>query len=143
MNWHTISIPIIVIGVLLYNVSQKSIPKDANALIAIASAYLIAFVSCVVVLFFNGELKKGTALFSDQKWLPVMLLGFSIIMVELGYLYAYRTGWKISSTSIIAGSFTTVALALIGVLWYKEELTLINIIGIILSSVGVILINIK
>jgi len=143
MNWFNISIPVIIIGVLLYNVSQKSIPQNANALVAIASAYLIAFVSCIVALFFNGEFKKGTSFFSGQKWLPIILLGFSIIMIELGYLYAYRTGWKISTTSIIAGSFTTVALALIGILLYKEELTFINIIGIVLSLVGVILINYK
>ena len=46
-------------------------------------------------------------------------------------------------TFSITGSFTTIALALIGVLCSREELTLINIVGIVLSSVGVILINIK
>jgi drug/metabolite transporter (DMT)-like permease len=124
-------------------VCQKNIPKEAHALIALASAYFIACVSCIAILIFNGEFKKGASLFSDQKWMPVILLGFSLIMVELGFLYAYRTGWKISTTSIIAGSFTTIALVLIGVLWYREELTFINIIGILLSSVGVILVNMK
>jgi drug/metabolite transporter (DMT)-like permease len=143
MNWYTISLPLIIVGVILYSVSQKSIPKDANALIAIGSAYLIALGSCVIFLIFNGEIKRGTMLFSNQKWLPIVFLGFSLIMVELGFLYAYRTGWKLSTTSIIAGSITTVVLALIGVLWYKEEITLINIVGIALSSVGVILINLK
>jgi drug/metabolite transporter (DMT)-like permease len=143
MNWHSVSILLIVIGVLLYNVCQKSIPQNANAVIAIASAYLIAFISCITILFFNGEIKRGTVLFNDQKLLPVVLLGFSLIMVELGFLYAYRTGWKISTTSILAGSFTTIALAFIGVLWYREEITLVNIVGIVLSSAGVILINYK
>jgi drug/metabolite transporter (DMT)-like permease len=143
MNWHSISIPLIIIGVLLYSICQKSIPKDANALIAIASAYLVAFVSCIAVLFFNDELKKGSVLFNDQKWLTVVFLGLSLILVELGFLYAYRTGWKISTTSITTGSFTTIVLALIGVLWYKEDLSLINIIGIVLSSAGVVLINYK
>jgi multidrug transporter EmrE-like cation transporter len=64
-------------------------------------------------------------------------------MIELGFLYAYRTGWKISTASIIAGSFTAVALALIGVLWYKEEITPVNIAGIILSTVGVALVSLK
>ncbi len=68
MNWHTLSIPLIIIGVLLYSVCQKNIPKEANALIAIASAYFIAFVSCVAVLIFNSEIKKGTLLFNSQKW---------------------------------------------------------------------------
>jgi drug/metabolite transporter (DMT)-like permease len=143
MNWHSISVPLIIVGVLLYNISQKNIPKDANAFIALASAYLIALLGCFAVLFFSSEIKKGASLLSDQKWLPIVLLGFSLIMVEVGFLYAYRTGWKISTTSIIAGAFTTVALALIGVLWYREEITLINVIGIVLSSAGVILINYK
>lgn len=143
MNWFTISLPLIIIGFLLYNVSQKSIPKEANALVAIATAYLVAFVSCIILLLFTGEFKKDVSLLNHQKLLPVIFLGFSIIMIELGFLYAYRTGWKISTTSIITGSFTTVALALIGVLWYREDLTLINTIGIVLSLVGVILINYK
>lgn len=143
MNWYTISLPLIVFGFVLYSISQKSIPKDANALVAIASAYFIAIISCIVVLFFTGEFKKGTSLFYHQKLLPVVFLGFAIIMIELGFLYAYRTGWKISTASIITGSFTAVALALIGVLWYKEDLTIINIVGIVLSLIGVILINYK
>ena len=143
MNWHTISLPLIIVGVLLYSVSQKSIPKDANGLVAIASAYFIALVSCVVVLFFTGEFKKGASFFNHQKLLPIVFLGLAIIMVEVGFLYAYRTGWKISTTQLITGSFTTVALALIGVLWYKEDLTIINIVGIVLSLIGVILINYK
>jgi len=143
MNWHSMSIPLIIMGVLLYSVCQKNIPKEAHALIVLASAYFIACVSCLAILIINGEIKKGTSLFSGQKWMTVVLLGFSLIMVELGFLYAYRTGWKISTTSIIAGSFTTIALVSIGVLWYREELTFINIIGILLSSVGVILVNVK
>ena len=143
MNWYTISLPLIIVGVLLYSVSQKSIPKDANGLVAIASAYFIALVSCVVVLFFTGEFKKSVSLFNHQKLLPVVFLGFAILMIELGFLYAYRTGWKISTASIITGAFTAVALALIGVLWYKEDLTIINIVGIVLSLIGVILINYK
>lgn len=143
MNWHTISIPLIIIGVMLYHVGQKSIPKDINPLMAISSAYLLVLISCVLVLLFNGEFKKGSIIFSNQKWLPIVLLGFSLIMIDLGFLYAYRTGWKISTTSIMVGSFTTIALALIGVLLYREEITLLNVIGIVLSSVGVILIIYK
>lgn len=143
MNWYSISIPFIIIGVLLYNICQKSIPKDADALVAIASAYLVAFLSCLGLLYFQGAFKKEASLFHDQKWLPVIVLGFSLIVVELGFLFGYRAGWKISTMSIIAGSFTTIALAIIGILWYREELTFINVMGIVLSSVGVILINYK
>ena len=76
MNWFNISIPLIVIGFLLYNVSQKSIPKEANALVAIATAYLVAFISCVTVLFFGGEFKKGISFFSGQKLWPIIFPTF-------------------------------------------------------------------
>ena len=71
------------------------------------------------------------------------LVGLVFANGRVGFSLCLSIGLEIGTTSIITGSFTTIALALIGVLWYREELTLINIVGIVLSSVGVILINIK
>lgn len=143
MNWRIVSLPLIVIGVLLYHLSQKSIPKHINPLIAFIIAYTIAFGICLAILLASGQLKTGLELIGKQDWLPIILLGLSLLPVELGFLYAYRTGWRISTTAITTGPFVTVSLALIGTLWYKEELTLINIVGIALSVIGVACINIK
>ena len=132
MNWRIISLPLIVIGVLLYHVSQKSIPKYINPLVAFAAAYGIAFLICTAILFANGEIKSGIELIQRRDWIPIIFLGLSLLPVELGFLYAYRTGWKISTTSITTGPFISISLALIGALWYKEELSVTNIIGIVL-----------
>ena len=78
-----------------------------------------------------------------QNWLLVALIGLTAVGVELGFLYAYRTGWKISTTSITIGVFTTTSLALIGVLWFKEHLTPVNVAGVVLCLAGVICINYK
>ncbi len=143
MNWHTVSLPLIVIGVILYHVSQKTIPRDANPLIALAAAYLIAFSLCIVSLVLSGDIRKGGELFRNQNWIPVILLGLTAIAIELGYLYAYRTGWKLSTTSITVGAFTTGAVALVGVFWFKEELTSLHAVGILLCIAGVVCINIR
>jgi uncharacterized membrane protein len=143
MNWRIISLPLIVIGVLLYHLSQKSIPKYINPLVAFATAYGIAFIICAAILFARGEIKTGVELIRNRAWLPIVFLGLSLIPVELGFLYAYRTGWKISTTSITTGPFISISLALIGTLWYKEELSVTNIIGIALCVVGVICANIE
>lgn len=142
MNWRYISLPLIVIGVLLYHVSQKSIPKHVNPIMAFAFAYALAFLLCVAILYTSGEIKKSIEIIHTWDWLPILFLGLSLIPVELGYLYAYRTGWKLSTTSITTGPFITIALALIGTLWYKEELSTTNIVGIGLCIVGVICANI-
>jgi drug/metabolite transporter (DMT)-like permease len=143
MTWHTTSIPLIIIGVVVYSVCQKNIPADFDPLIALATAYFVAFTSCLAILVFSGGPLKDTLFFNGRRWLPIVVLGFSLVMIELGFLYAYRTGWKLSTTSVVAGSFTAIALALIGFLWYKEEITLINAAGIALSTIGVVLMNLR
>ncbi|MBI3004849.1 MAG: EamA family transporter [Ignavibacteriales bacterium] len=143
MNWHSLSLPLIVIGVLTYHLSQKSIPKDANPIVVFAAAYTVAVGLCIVLLLATGEFKKGTELLRDQNWLVVVLIGVSAIAVEFGYLYAYRTGWRISTTSITTGAFVTTSLALIGVFWFKEHLTSLNVVGIVLCLVGVMCVTTK
>jgi drug/metabolite transporter (DMT)-like permease len=143
MNWHTLSLPLIVVGVVVYHLSQKTIPKDANPLVAIAAAYLIAFCICIGTLVTSGEIKKGTELLRNQNWLPVLCLGLTAIAIELGYLYAYRTGWRISTTGITTGAITASVLAVVGVLCFKEHLTLLQLAGIVLCFVGVFCISTK
>jgi drug/metabolite transporter (DMT)-like permease len=143
MNWHIISLPLIVIGVVVYHLSQKAIPKDANPLVTFAAMYLFAFCMCIAALFTSGDLRKWTELFRIQNWLPVFFLGLTALAVELGFLYAYRTGWRISTTGITTGAVTASMLAVIGVLWFKEELTLLQLGGIVLCIVVVVCINTK
>jgi drug/metabolite transporter (DMT)-like permease len=143
MNWHTAALPTIVIGVIVYHLSQKTIPKDANPFVALAAAYLIAFCLSIITLVLRGDLRKGIEVVRIQNWLPVLFLGLSAVVIELGFLYAYRTGWKISTTGITTGAFTTIALAIIGVLGFKEEMTLLQVMGIGLCTAGIVFINLK
>jgi drug/metabolite transporter (DMT)-like permease len=124
-------------------VAQKNIPQDANPLIVLAAAYFFAICICLIGYFFTGESKKLTDIVRGQNWLVVALLGMAAIGIELGFLYAYRTGWKVSTTAMTTGTFITIALAFVGVLWFKESLTFVNVIGIVLCAVGVIFINMK
>jgi len=98
----------------------------------------------VAILYASGEIKKSIEIIHNRGLAPPnYFLGLSLIPVELGFLYAYRTGWKISTTSITTGPFITIALALIGTLWYKEELSITNFIGIGLCIAGVVCLHIE
>src|SRR5574341_1139333 len=143
MNWHIISPPLIIVGVLLYHLSQKNVPNDANPLVVLAMAYAVATAICVAMMLATGDFRKGADLLRNQNWLIIVLIGVSAVLVEFGYLYAYRTGWKLSTTSITTGSFITTSLAVIGVLWFREQLTNLNVFGILLCIIGVICINMK
>ncbi len=143
MTWHFFSLPLIVVCVLIYHVVQKNMPKEANPLAVVASAYLLGAAACILLLLVLDEWKKGSELLRTQNWLLTALLGMSAVGVELGFIYAYRTGWNISTMSVTVGSFTTVSLAVIGVLWFKESLSAVNIAGIVLCIAGFLLVNWK
>ncbi|MBI4428793.1 MAG: EamA family transporter [Ignavibacteriales bacterium] len=143
MNWHSLSLPLIVIGVLIYHLSQKSVPRDAHPLVVFAVAYAFAAGLCLAIILATGEFKKGAHLLRSQNWFVVVLIAVSALAVEFGYLYAYRTGWRVSTTSITTSAFITTSLALIGVFWFKEHLTTLNVVGIALCLVGVMCVTAK
>ncbi len=137
MNWHVLALPTIIIGVIIYHLAQKTIPGNANPFVSLAAAYSIALTLSVAALFVRGDFQKGQELFRNQDWRPILFLGLSAIAIELGYLYAYRTGWRISTTGIMTGAFTTTVLAVIGVVWFGEQLTLLHLTGILLCLAGI------
>ena len=143
MNFYLVSPLIIVFSVILYHFAQKNIPNDADPWVILSSAYCIAFALCVSLLIATGEIKKSAELFKTQNLLLAILLAIAAIGVEFGYLYAYRAGWKISALAITTGPFINIALLLIGVLWFKEKLSVTNLIGIMLCIIGAICLNQK
>jgi multidrug transporter EmrE-like cation transporter len=80
------------------------------------------------------------AIFKQIHWASIAL-GFSIIGLEAGFLLAYRAGWKISLAAGIANAIVAALLVVIGLVFYREQLTLQNIIGIALCLAGLLLIQ--
>ncbi|MFC1879504.1 hypothetical protein ACFLZW_06280 [Chloroflexota bacterium] len=75
-------------------------------------------------------------------WIQVAL-AIAILMVELGFLLMYRSGWKLSTGNIVSGVFVNVILVGIGTAALKEPLSITNIIGVLFSIIGVALIGMR
>lgn len=82
-----------------------------------------------------AELKK-------TNWIP-FVLGLVIVGLEVGFIYAYKAGWKISTAQIVTSSILGVILIFVGYIGYKESITWNKIVGIIVCLVGLGLINMK
>ncbi len=63
-------------------------------------------------------------------------LGFALVGLELGFLLAYRAGWKISFAALVSNIAVTLVLIPIGILAYREGLTSSKVVGILLSLSG-------
>jgi len=61
----------------------------------------------------------------------------------MGFILAYRAGWILSVATATSLIVTTFALVPVGILLYKEELSFAQILGILLCTAGVLLLQIK
>ena len=125
---------------VLYHLFSRSIPAGAHPLLAMIVTYLIsALIAALLLPFFPLPGSLGASL-RQLNWTSIGL-AVAILGIELGFLLAYRAGWNISLAPLVAIATTTVILLPVGVLAFKERLGLPQILGLILTVAGLILIN--
>ena len=71
------------------------------------------------------------------------VLGIVLVGLEVGFIYAYKAGWKVSAAQIVTSSILGVILIIVGYVAYKEAITWNKIVGVIVCLAGLGLINLK
>ena len=123
-----------------YQVVQKNMPSNAHPLLSVAVAYLIGALLCLLLLpFFPLGSSLGVAL-RQLNW-TTAALAVTIIGIEVGYLLAYRAGWNIGIASLLSNSTVAMLLIPISLIWFREQLSIRQMIGIALCLTGLVLIN--
>lgn len=135
-------IALVIISNVVYQICAKSVPADMNPFASLTITYLVG-AACSGILFF--VLGRGTNLireYSKVNWAP-FVLGFVIVGLEVGWIYAYKAGWQVSTGFIVQSAFLAVALLVVGILLYKEPLTWNKIVGVVICLTGLVFINIR
>ena len=135
-------IALVVLSNTLYQVCAKSVPEGVNPLASLTVTYLVgAAVSCALyyILNRNADLIREIR---QTNWAPIVL-GVVIVGLEIGFIYAFRAGWQISTAQLVSSALVAVALAFVGYLFYHEALTWNRIAGIIVCLAGLVLINLR
>lgn len=124
----------------LYHVAAKGIPTQINTFFALTVTYIIAAVFSLVLFFFTGGNKDIIFNMKALNYAPI-LLGVVIVGLEFGFIWIYKVGWNISIGSLVCNVVLAVALIGVGLLFYKEQIGLNQIIGILFCLVGLVFIN--
>src|SRR5260370_22813675 len=122
-------------GMLSYHLAQKSIPKEMNPFHATIIAYAVGIVLCFVCAFPYPGKKSFVGSVRESNW-AVFVLGAAAASIELGFLLAYRAGWKISLAAVAPNVAVTAMLIPIGILVFKDHLSLRDILGLIFCLLG-------
>ena len=137
-----ISIIITILATVVYNVSQKSINQSINPFISMIVTYITAIIFSVLALIVLPIDRNIIGSLKQINWAS-FVLGISALGLEIGYLYVYRTGWNIAIAPLLVSILSTIVLIIVGIFIYKTKISHMNALGILLSIVGLILMNKK
>ncbi len=133
MKQSLVFLAIAALGNVTYHLGQKTISPGANPMVLLMAVYGVAFALCgVAAPFFRGS---GPVL----SW-PVLVLGCGVVLIEIGFLLAYRAGGNILQWSGVAvNGAAAVALVPIAVIAFREPLSPVRLAGIVLALLGLFL----
>lgn len=130
-----------VLGNVLYHLAQKLTPAQANPFLSLAVSFGTAAAGCALLY----AATSGRALASDLgalSWTSAAL-GVSVIVIEVGFLLAYRSGWRIGLLSLVVTVSLTLLLLPIGRAFFGERLGWQGAAGVALSLAGLGLITLS
>ncbi len=129
-----------IVGTIAYHFFVKKIPSTIDPIISVVAIYIFVLIlSAVIVSVF---VDKSTIMVNIKQvnWIQ-LAIACAIICMELGFLLMYRYGWNLSTGNVVTGVVINFALVAIGILFLKEQLSLINIMGAFMCIVGVAMIS--
>ena len=136
------SITLAIASSVLYHLSQKATPSDVNPAVAILVTYAVAFCLTLVLFFFLPSKIGFLAEVRQLNWASY-LLAFSIVGLDGGFLLVFRSGWNLGIAAVLVNVTASLLLVPIALFVFKQRLSLVNIIGILVCLGGLVMLNWK
>lgn len=111
-------IALVVLSNVVYQICAKSVPNGLNPFAALTVTYLVGALMSVVLFFVLGKQPNPLKELSNLNWAP-FVLGLVIVGLEVGFIYAYKAGWTVSTASLVQGSTLAVILIFVGRLFFQ------------------------
>lgn len=141
MNFNYIwPLAIIIFSNIFYQVCAKGIPQEMNTYASMAVTYAVSTFFSLAAFFITS---RGGNIFkelSQANWATI-ILGIVITGLEVGFIFAYKAGWKVSTLATVSNAFLAVALLLVGLVFYHESINWSKVLGAAICLVGLWFIN--
>lgn len=126
------------LGVVIYHLGQKAINPSVNPMVLLMAVYLVAFLLALVAA--PGFQTPGQAVWVRQiiSW-PVLVVGVGVILIEGGFLLAYRFGGSLQWSGVAVNGLAAVVLIPVAVTTFQEHLSSTRILGVLLTLAGMAL----
>jgi len=136
------SISLAIASSALYHFTAKSTPSNVNFTVSLLVTYAVALVVTLFTFFFlpakNGVMNEIKKL----NWASIGL-AIAIVGIEFGFLLTYRSGWNLGIAAVLVNVVASLILIPVAILFFKDKITWINILGILVCLAGIVMLNWK
>lgn len=77
-----------------------------------------------------------------SNWATIVL-GIVITGLEVGFIFAYKAGWKVSTLATVSNAALAVILIFVGLIGYHEAINWNKVLGVAICLEGLYFINRK
>lgn len=133
---------LVVLSNVFYVICTKSVPAEINPFASLTVTYAVGAIVSLIIYYATNKDANLIHEYSKLNW-SSFVLGLSIIGLEVGYIYAYKNGWAVSTAQIVQAAILAVILIFVGRMLYKEPITWNKVAGIFVCLAGLGLINMK
>ncbi len=127
-------------GTVGYHVVTKLVPAGANPIAMLLTAYVVGTLLCAAILILMPAEAGFRGHFAQVNW-TAPALAMSIVLIDFAFILLYRSGFPISIGALVTQVAAAIALLGLGYLFFKDRLSLTNIVGVVLCLAGLWLVN--
>ena len=132
----SIALLIVLAGNLLYHLVIRTAPKELGPFSLLTIAYLGAgLISLGIAVKYENATVQSLVRTLHPSAFGIAL---AALLIEAGYLLAYRSGAAIGTASALVNATAAVLLAIIGWIAFRERLSTQAVIGIAMTAAGVL-----
>lgn len=144
MFYYVWPVLLVVLSNTVYQICTNGVPENMNPFASLIITYLVGATVAFIMFLILGDSRDILTELKKANWTS-FVLGIVLVWLEVGFIYAYKAGWKVSAAKIVTSSILGVILIVVGYVGYKEAITWNKnkIVGVIICLAGLGLINLK
>jgi len=136
------SITLAIASSTVYHFTARSIPSNVNFTVSLLVTYMVAFVVTLLGFFFLPAKQGVIAEIKQLNWAS-LALAIAIVGVEFGFLLTYRAGWHLGVAAVLVNVVASLILVPVAIFFFKDKISWINILGILVCLTGLVMLNWK
>jgi drug/metabolite transporter (DMT)-like permease len=123
------------LGNVIYHLGQRTLSPVANPMALLMVVYAVAFgLSAAAAPFFRAA--PGTGVWAGLVSWQTLVLAVGVVLIELGFILAYRTGSVLQWSGVAVNGASTLLLIPIALVVFREPFSPTRLGGILLTLSG-------